>query len=55
MGKEIVRELFVDELASVTGGKDCPDCWQTTMACCEEGPMDGCCNWYGLGDIISWG
>lgn len=55
MGKEIVRELFVDELASVTGGSDCPDCWNTTMACCEEGPMDGCCNWYGLGDIISWG
>ena len=53
MGKEIVRELFVDELATVTGGKDCPDC-HSTMACCEEGP-DGCCNWYGLGDIISWG
>ncbi len=49
-----MRELFVDELANVTGGKDCPDC-NTTMACCEEGPMDGCCNWYGLGDIISWG
>lgn len=47
-----MRELFMDELASVTGGSDCPQC-HTTMACCEEGPMDGCCNWYGLGDIIS--
>jgi hypothetical protein len=55
VGKEVMRELFVDELAGVTGGKDCPDCWNTTMACCEEGPMDGCCNWYGLDDIISWG
>lgn len=31
MGKEIVRELFVDELASVTGGKDCPDCDETPL------------------------
>lgn len=45
-----MRELFVDELTAVTGGKDCPDCWYTTMACCEEGPLDGCCSW-----VIDWG
>jgi hypothetical protein len=52
-----MRELFVEELAAVTGGgNDCPDCWQTTMACCEEGPFDGCCN-TGIdpNDIISIG
>lgn len=52
MGKEIMRELFVDELTAVSGGAPCPSC-ETTMACCEEGPWDGCCNWYGLGDIIA--
>jgi hypothetical protein len=41
-----MRELFVEELATVTGGGQCPDCVHTTMACCEEGPFDGCC-WYG--------
>jgi hypothetical protein len=42
-----MRELFVEELATVTGGGgSCPDCWHTTMACCEEGPFDGCCSWW---------
>ena len=50
-----MRELFMEELTEVAGGQPapCPDCWQTTMACCEEGPFDGCCNYYGLGDIIA--
>lgn len=47
-----MRELFVEELAAVTGGagRDEP---MTTMACCEEGPFDGCC-WYGeaIEDLI---
>jgi len=46
-----VRELFVEELAQVRGGKrdpikevmDAIGCCETTMACCEEGP-DGCCS-----------
>ena len=42
-----VRELFIEELAEGTGGVDGPLCsikdwFQTTHACCEEGP-DGCC------------
>ena len=49
-----MRELFVEELASVTGGGNCPDCWQTTMACCEEGPFDGCCPWWeNIEDMIA--
>lgn len=51
---DVMRELFVEELVEVTGGRDCPDCWHTSDACCEEGPMDGCCNMYGLDDIIDW-
>jgi hypothetical protein len=40
-----MRELFVEELAEVSGGRaDCPDCWVTSDGCCEEGPFDGCCN-----------
>ncbi|MDQ4025918.1 MAG: hypothetical protein M3217_10605 [Actinomycetota bacterium] len=39
-----MRELFVEELTAVAGG-GCPPCWETTMACCEEGPFDGCCWW----------
>lgn len=55
-GDENMRELFVDELTEVVGGSEkCPDCWQTTMACCEEGPFDGCCNYYGIEDIIALG
>lgn len=50
-----MRELFMEELVEVTGGVDCPDCWHTSDGCCEEGPMDGCCNAYGLGDILPWG
>jgi hypothetical protein len=41
-----MRELFVEELTAVTGGACPPACFDTTMACCEEGPFDGCC-WYG--------
>lgn len=48
-----MRELFIEELAAVTGGgHDCPACWETTMACCEEGPFDGCCS-YQVEDIIA--
>jgi hypothetical protein len=43
-----MRELFVEELASVVGGQKLPDVndfVQSTMACCEEGPF-GCCWWW---------
>ncbi|HEX2056898.1 MAG TPA: hypothetical protein VHI71_00875 [Actinomycetota bacterium] len=55
MGKEVMRELFMEELTAVSGGQPvlCPDCWHTTMACCEEGPFDGCCSWWHIDDIIS--
>jgi len=55
VSKEVMRELFMEELADVAGGAPapCPDCWQTTMACCEEGPFDGCCSWWQIDDIIS--
>ncbi|MFN2588508.1 MAG: hypothetical protein ABR613_10385 [Actinomycetota bacterium] len=47
-----MRELFVEELAEVTGGGgSCPHCY-TTMACCEEGPFDGCCNWWVVSDPV---
>lgn len=45
----VLRELFVEELAEVQGGcevgyKDvCVADTYTTYACCEEGPLDGCC------------
>ena len=45
----VVRELFVEELDQVHGGgpveeliRELKDGWNTTYACCEEGP-DGCC------------
>lgn len=45
-----IRELFIDELEQVTGGnpvkeliQQIRDGWNTTHACCEEGP-DGCCS-----------
>jgi hypothetical protein len=48
-----MRELFMEELAAVTGGgHDCPTCVYTTMACCEEGPFDGCCS-YQIADSVS--
>lgn len=45
--EEKVRELFVEELADVRGGAPGgipgkPPTY-TTLACCEEGPHDGCC------------
>lgn len=40
-----MRELFVEELQTVSGGQPGPQV-HTTTACCEEGPFDGCC-WYG--------
>ena len=53
-----MRELFIEELESVVGGQKLPDPndyvqVHTTMACCEEGPFDGCC-WYGeaIRDLI---
>ena len=39
-----MRELFVEELESVSGGQ--PHLFDTTMACCEEGPLSGCCWWW---------
>lgn len=49
-----MRELFVEELTSVSGGQPGPVAVNTTMACCEEGPFDGCC-WYGetIKDLIT--
>lgn len=47
-GAPSMRELFIEELADIRGGSDNrnplrdPCC--TTMACCEEGPFDGCCS-----------
>ncbi|MDQ3956875.1 MAG: hypothetical protein M3273_00980 [Actinomycetota bacterium] len=50
--KAKVRELFIEELAQVHGGDGDPleklkewlrDQFQTTHACCEEGP-GGCCS-----------
>ena len=38
-----MRELFVEELADVRGGAT--SATDTTMACCEEGPL-GCCDEY---------
>lgn len=50
--KPVVRELFIDELAQVSGGGPVEELLEkvtpggipiyTTMACCEEG-NDGCC------------
>lgn len=44
-----IRELFIEELEQVNGGgpveeaiRKIKDGWNTTHACCEEGP-DGCC------------
>jgi hypothetical protein len=46
-----VRELFIEELVEVRGGSDDPlakvrqfikDNFQTTYACCEEGPTSCC-------------
>lgn len=55
MGKDApkLRELFIEELAEVHGGRPLPDVQTdpcriisglcaTTMACCEEG-SDNCC------------
>ena len=43
---EAIRELFIEELAEVSGGAKGgvpgPNPTATTQACCEEGPF-GCC------------
>jgi len=50
-----MRELFMEELELVVGGrkpvpppppppKPCPCCLPTTLACCEEGECDTCCD-----------
>ncbi len=50
MGKTpAIRELFIEELALVQGGTNIQDFGNTTMACCEEGPI-GCCDQ----DPIEW-
>ena len=42
-----MRELFIDELEEVQGGArpapPCACCGITTLACCEEGECDTCC------------
>jgi hypothetical protein len=49
-----MRELFVEELAQVTGGgAPCPFCI-TTDACCEEGPYDLCCVVREVRDLIEY-
>ena len=48
-----MRELFVEELEKVAGGQPGPQI-HTTMACCEEGPLSGCCWWWdAIEDLIS--
>ncbi|MFN2588509.1 MAG: hypothetical protein ABR613_10390 [Actinomycetota bacterium] len=48
-----MRELFVEELAQVTGGgPGCPPDCVTTDACCEEGPLDLCCIVRELHDLL---
>lgn len=50
-----MRELFIEELSDVRGGSQGGSCCPaTTEACCEEGPLDGCCGWWldRLEDII---
>jgi hypothetical protein len=39
-----MRELYVEELGAVRGGASSSSS-DTTMACCEEGPL-GCCDEY---------
>lgn len=49
-----MRELFIEELTEVSGGAPAAGGnFDTTTACCEEGPFDGCC-WYGekIRDLI---
>lgn len=45
-----IRELFIEELATIQAGSSVSDGGNTTMACCEEGPF-GCCG-ISLDDII---
>jgi hypothetical protein len=43
-----MRELFIEELEQVVGGRrkpPCQCCLPSTMACCEEAPpCDTCCD-----------
>jgi hypothetical protein len=45
-----MRELFIEELEEVVGGRkgppSCQCCLPSTMACCEEGVCDTCCDRY---------
>lgn len=47
-----IRELFIEELASIQGGSLMlsESGGNTTMACCEEGPF-GCCHLNPLDDL----
>lgn len=46
-----IRELFIEELAEVQAGAALTgDPWNTTDACCEEGPF-GCCG-FNLDDLL---
>jgi hypothetical protein len=47
--EEAMRELFIEELEEVVGGwkkPPCKCCLPSTMACCEEGECDTCCDIY---------
>ena len=46
---QAIRELFIEELAGVQGGAHIQGLDNTTMACCEEGPI-GCCEQ----DPVEW-
>lgn len=48
-----MRELFIEELAQVTGGgAPCPVDCVTTDACCEEGRYELCCIVREVRDLI---
>lgn len=48
-----MRELFIDELAQVTGGMQCPVDCVTTDGCCEEGPYELCCVLQDVREVVS--
>lgn len=50
-----MRELFVEELAQVSGGGGpCPINCVTTEACCEEGDFDLCCVVRDIRELIKY-
>lgn len=47
-----MRELFVEELAQVSGGASCPVNCVTTDGCCEEGPFELCCTVREIREVV---